>query len=183
MPAVMEEAPTAQQSQHQRQLETIYRSHSALVLRTAYRVTGRMSDAEDVLQTVFMRLAARGSAAENLEAYLRRAAVNAALDVLRSRTTRGEIAIEDENGGGPVDFLASGDSGVHWAELRDALRQAIGKLSPKAAEMFVLRYIEGYENAEIARLMKTSAAVIAVSLFRIRKQLQQELGAYTRGRQ
>ncbi len=40
-------------------LEPIYRDHSAVVLQTAYRVTGNAADAEDVLQTVFIRLARR----------------------------------------------------------------------------------------------------------------------------
>ena len=38
-------------------LEQLFRAHQSLVLKAAYRVTGRMSDAEDVLQTVFLRLA------------------------------------------------------------------------------------------------------------------------------
>ena len=67
----------------------IYREHSARVLAAAYRVTGSSHDAEDVLQTVFMRLVRREGAALGDEpgAYLHRAAVNAALDVVRSRKT------------------------------------------------------------------------------------------------
>ena len=37
-------------------LEQIYLEHKDLVFRAAYRVTGNLSDAEDVLQTVFLRL-------------------------------------------------------------------------------------------------------------------------------
>ena len=40
--------------------------------------------------------------------------------------------------------------------------------------MFVLRYIEGYDNREIAQMLETSPAVVAVSLFRARNQLQKE---------
>ena len=40
-------------------LEPIYRQHSKAVLRAAYRVTGNADDAEDALQTVFLRLARR----------------------------------------------------------------------------------------------------------------------------
>ena len=42
------------------QLERLYREHHARVFRAAYRVTGDATDAEDVLQTVFLRLARRG---------------------------------------------------------------------------------------------------------------------------
>ena len=38
-------------------LESLFRQHSRRVLSAAYRVTGSRQDAEDVLQTVFLRLA------------------------------------------------------------------------------------------------------------------------------
>ncbi len=69
-------------------LDEVFRAHYSRVLKAAYRVTGSMSDAEDVLQTVFLRLARRDLATEgvaNLESYMYRAAVNAALDLLRAR--------------------------------------------------------------------------------------------------
>ncbi|MGO9873584.1 MAG: RNA polymerase sigma factor, partial [Acidimicrobiia bacterium] len=70
------------------ELEREFRVHHGMVFATAYRITGNAGDAEDVLQTVFLRLLRRGSNAdplENPESYLRRAAINAALDVIRSR--------------------------------------------------------------------------------------------------
>ena len=36
--------------------EALFREHYALVYRTAYSVTGNRQDAEDVLQTIFLRL-------------------------------------------------------------------------------------------------------------------------------
>jgi DNA-directed RNA polymerase specialized sigma24 family protein len=47
--------------------------------------------------------------------------------------------------------------------------------------MFVLRYLEGYDNREIAQLLETSRAVVAVSLFRARRQLQKEIAALAGG--
>src|SRR5260370_822871 len=53
-------------------LEGLFQSHHDRVFRTAYRVTGSAADAEDVLQSVFLRVA-RGqesaAAAENPQAY------------------------------------------------------------------------------------------------------------------
>src|SRR4029077_5118889 len=62
------------------EVERAFRAHHGLVFRAAYRITGNAADAEDVLQTVFLRLARRGAnsdAVENDESYLRRAAINA----------------------------------------------------------------------------------------------------------
>jgi hypothetical protein len=43
-------------------LEAIFREYGDLVFRTAFRVAGNATDAEDVLQTVFLRLASPGKA-------------------------------------------------------------------------------------------------------------------------
>jgi RNA polymerase sigma-70 factor (ECF subfamily) len=47
--------------------------------------------------------------------------------------------------------------------------------------MFTLRYLEGFDNREIARLMETSQAVVAVTLFRARAQLKKGLGGFRKG--
>ena len=58
-------------------LEQIFRENHALVFRAAYRITANAGDAEDVLQTVFLRLV-KGQDdydwSKNPEAYLSRAA-------------------------------------------------------------------------------------------------------------
>jgi RNA polymerase sigma factor (sigma-70 family) len=56
------------------------------------------------------------------------------------------------------------------------MRVAVSKLHETAAEMFVLRYFEGYDNAEVARICKTSEGTVAVTLHRTRARLQKELG-------
>src|SRR4249919_3940188 len=77
----------------------LYERHCEAVFRTALRVTGRPADAEDVLQTVFVRLltgSEHDDAARRPAAYFRRAAVNAALDLLRRRAARAETAYRSE---------------------------------------------------------------------------------------
>jgi len=49
--------------------------------------------------------------------------------------------------------------------------------------MFVLRFVEDYSNREIAGMMKTSAAVVAVVLHRTRALLKKDFMASTRGPQ
>jgi RNA polymerase sigma-70 factor (ECF subfamily) len=68
------------------ELDRIFREHYQLVYRTAYGVTGRAEDAEDVLQTLFLRLLRRGlplDLMKNPKAYLYRAAVNLSLNTIR----------------------------------------------------------------------------------------------------
>ena len=160
-------------------LELCWSEHSGRVYRTAYRVTGNASDAEDVLQTVFLRLSRR-SAEEGLDAavaggYLHRSAVNAALDVVRSRQRSGWVPLEAA--GEPADAGIEGDPERERrsAELRRNLRLALSRLSPRAAEMFALRYFEGLGNTEIAALLDVSQGVVAVLLHRTRARLRKEL--------
>ena len=63
-------------------------------------------------------------------------------------------------------------------KLRDEIRKALAKMSPKAAETFVLRYFEGYGNHEIARMLGTSRSTINVILHRTRQKLREEIASY-----
>ena len=158
------------------ELEQIFQEHRTRVFRSAYRITGNVNDAEDILQTVFLRLARRDdpAAVQNLDSYLYRAAINAALDLLRSRK-RIESAPLDECA--PPDLLLC-SSLTYSQDLRVWLRQALAKLSARNAEMFALRYLEGYDNREIAKMLDTSQAVVAVTLHRTRAQLRKEFQSF-----
>jgi RNA polymerase sigma-70 factor (ECF subfamily) len=143
-----------------------------MVFRTAYRITGNAADAEDVLQTVFLRLLRRESgdeALENEESYLRRAAINAALDVVRARQTGRRVE--------PQDFPADPSRG-NTLELRQALGRALAQLKPRPAEIFALRFLEGFSNAQIARMFGISRVLVAVIVHRARQQLRKELASY-----
>ena len=161
-------------------LETIFLEHQARVYRAAYRITGHAQDAEDVLQTVFLRLARRPSLqVDNLPSYLYRSAVNAALDVLRDRKEKPGGPLEDVGGGAAA---TAPERSAESAEIRDRLRRALARLSPQAAEAFSLRNVEGLENQEIARMLGVSRVAVAVMLHRTRRRLQGELRAMTGGR-
>jgi RNA polymerase sigma-70 factor (ECF subfamily) len=167
-------------------LEVLFQQHHQRIFRTAYRVTGSAADAEDVLQTVFLRVA-RGQAtavtAENTEAYFSRAAVNASLDLLRSRKRARAVAIDDLEGAASLaPFVSKQNPETHQAdwELRKLIRGAVAKLGETAGQMFALRYFEGYGNAEIAQMMNTSALVVGVTLHRARARLRKEIERYMR---
>jgi RNA polymerase sigma-70 factor (ECF subfamily) len=170
-------------------LEGLFQRHHDRVFRTAHRVTGSSADAEDVLQTVFLRVA-RGqesaTTAENPEAYFARAAINASLDLLRSRKRSKSVAIDDvENRASVAAFVSKQDPAKSQEdrELRELLSEALSRLGPTAAQMFALRYFEGFGNGEIARVMKTSALVVGVTLHRARARLRKEIGRYLRYRE
>src|SRR5207244_9671384 len=93
MAAPMEPAASSAQD-----LEATFRAHHAMVFRAAYPVTGNAGDAEDVLQTAFLRIMKRDPEAEpvgNIASFLHRAAVNAGVDLVRARQNIRNIPLDE----------------------------------------------------------------------------------------
>ena len=156
-------------------LEDAFREHSRLVYRTAYSVTGRAQDAEDVVQTLFLQLLRRGFPTEfrkNPKGYLYRAAVNQSLNVVKSR--RRQAAVDPEQLEAAVHGPDERDAAAK-EDLQARLIDAIATLNPRAVEMLILRYEHDTSEAEIGRLLGTSRAVVAVTLFRARTRLKKLL--------
>jgi len=168
------------------ELEQIFQEHHGLVYRAAFRVTGNASDAEDVLQTVFLRLLKRDAAAEpvgNMASFLHRAAVNAAVDLLRSRQNIRNIPLDELEPVLAESAHRGPDRAQSSAEIREWLRIALARLNPRIAEMFILRFFEGKDNPEIARLLNTTPGTVAVTLSRTRDRLEKEFRTDLRPRQ
>ena len=147
----------------------LYQRHYEAVYRAALRVTGNPADAEDVLQTVFLRVLARGGDVDDVEqpaAYFRRAAVNAAVDVLRRRELHAESAYDD---------LAPHAAVQPPMLLKERLRRAIAAVDSDDASLFLLRHVEGLSIEELAGLFEIERNNVAVRLHRIRHRLQAEM--------
>ena len=147
----------------------LYERHYEAVFRAALRVTGNPADAEDVLQTVFLRVLAQGGDIEDVAlpaAYFRRAAVNAAVDVLRRREMHAASVFDDR----------APHAAVHtpWL-LKERLRRAIAALDSEDASLFLLRHVEGLSNEELAAMFQIEKNNVAVRLHRIRLRLQAEM--------
>jgi RNA polymerase sigma-70 factor (ECF subfamily) len=147
----------------------LYERHYEAVFRAALRVTGNQADAEDVLQTVFVRVLARGGNVEDVPvpaAYFRRAAVNAAVDVLRRRELRGESVYDTE-----ASHAAVQPPGL----LKERLRRALAILHRDDASLFLLRHVEGLSIEELAEMFEIERNNVTVKLHRIRLRLQAEM--------
>jgi RNA polymerase sigma-70 factor (ECF subfamily) len=146
----------------------LYERHYEAVFRAALRVTGNPADAQDVLQTVFLRIfrSEDAGAAAWPVAYFRRAAVNAAVDLLRRRTVHGETAYDDRAPHAAVEqpFL-----------LKERLRRAVSTLKNEDATLFLLRHVEGLSIEELAGMFQLEKNNVVVRLHRIRLRLQTEM--------
>src|SRR5262245_1714863 len=171
MPAAT--APNVRDDPRAGDFEAIFREPSPMAYRTARALTGSPEDAQDVVQTIFLRLI-RGDYSAGLQAnpkgYLYRAAVNLSLDALRAR--RRFTGPQD------LDRLESPAPAAGFDEGRHAaLDRALAQLPPKAVQILTLRYVHGYSDADIARLLGTSRGAMALRLFRLRSRLKKLIGA------
>jgi RNA polymerase sigma factor (sigma-70 family) len=113
-------------------LDQMFRDNYQWVYRTAYGVTGQPEDAEDVLQNLFLRLLQCGfpPGVRNARGYLYRAAINLALNSVRSRRRQ----IQREN----LASLQSGASTMNSGsneEIEASLLKAVAELNPQNAEL------------------------------------------------
>jgi len=167
-------------------LEPIYREHSKAVMQAAYRITGNAEDAEDVLQTVFIRLARRSAPPEfsgNALPYLRRAATNAALDIVQSKRVKTSVAFDGIGEAVTRDSAPLPDTLQHARDIHQRLREAVAGLSRRSAEVFSMSYFEGLDNTAIAATLGTSPGTVAVTLHRVRERLKLELAPLMGGTQ
>jgi RNA polymerase sigma-70 factor (ECF subfamily) len=150
-----------------------------MVFRTAYGVLGTSNDAEDVVQTIFLRLLDRGVSPDltkNPAGYLYKAAVNESLNVIRARKRL--VLVSDP---ARIETYAPDDSAESAEEIHKRLYEAVARLSPDAAHLLVLRYVHKYSDAEIAKRLGRSRGAIAVALYRARARLRKWIRASLRG--
>ena len=172
----MGEAP----KQLSQQLERIFDRHYELMYRTAYGLTGSRADAEDVVQTIFVRLLNRElppDLSTAPERYLYRAAFNLSLNTIRNKKREvltGNMEVFDAS-------YDTGDASREDLALDQALREAIAALHPAAAQMVILRYVHDYSLADIARMLGTTRSTVAVSLYRSRSRLKKYLSGARKG--
>jgi RNA polymerase sigma-70 factor (ECF subfamily) len=158
-----------------REFEEIFREHHHMVYRTARGVLGNPTDAEDIAQTIFLRLLGRGISSDirrNPKGYLYRAAVNESLNVIRSRKRL--ILVSDQDG---IEAAHAAPEAVESPaasadEIHRRLYEAVSRLSAGWAEMLILRYVHNYSDAAIAKLLGKSRGAVAVTLFRTRARLK-----------
>jgi RNA polymerase sigma-70 factor, ECF subfamily len=149
--------------------QEIYQRYSAAVYRTALRVTGNDADAEDVMQTVFMKLWNQPELLDGQqypESYLRRAATNASIDLLRRKAVRPETAMESApEMAGPA----------HTALLKEQVRRALGKLDAEDAALFTMRNLDGFSYDELAFQFGVERGTVASRLHRIKQALLEHM--------
>jgi RNA polymerase sigma factor (sigma-70 family) len=127
-------------------LEVLIARYQAKAIRTAYLITHDEPMAEDVVQDAFVRFYERARLFEEgrvFEPYFLRCVVNAALNAVerQSRTATSldrEADLHDLEG--LLKRAASVEEQVEMVQLKQAILQALGALSPRQRAVAVQRY-------------------------------------------
>jgi RNA polymerase sigma-70 factor, ECF subfamily len=158
--------------------QQILSQHGPPAWWAALRITGSASDADDCLQDALinaLELARSGTRIRNWGALLRRLATARALDRVRERRRRAAETVADWGALAAADTPTS--RGLEEAELAERLRDALGKISSRQAEVFCLHCLEGLRYEEIAQQLNVSVGVVSAHLHRAREKLRRLLAS------
>jgi RNA polymerase sigma-70 factor (ECF subfamily) len=142
----------------------------------AYRVLGDPTEAEEVLQETFLRLAGSDVLArpdEEVAAWLRRVCLNRSFNRVRDgrRAREGvERAVRLESAGSSGDGDPAGV--VLRREERDEVRRALAGLSERQRDCLLLRH-SGYSYAEIAATLGIALGSVGVLLARAERAFRE----------
>jgi RNA polymerase sigma-70 factor (ECF subfamily) len=154
--------------------DSLYQQHYRRVFSICLRMTGNMSEAEDLAQDVFLQLyrkikSFRGESA--FTTWLHRLTVNQVLMHFRKRSVRSELTTED--GEMPESAEIGTDQPTAMPIIdRIALEAAIAELPPGYRSVFVLHDVQGYEHEEIAKILKCNVGTSKSQLHKARMKLR-----------
>jgi RNA polymerase sigma-70 factor (ECF subfamily) len=157
------------------QAESVFAAARPRLFGIAYRMTGTVADAEDLVQEVWVRwqLADR-AAVLNPEAYLATAITRLAINESQSARARRETYVGPWLPE-PVDTAADPQLGAEQgAVLELAVLMLLEKLTPTERAAYVLREAFGYAYREIAEIVQTSEVAARQLVSRARKHLADE---------
>jgi 2-alkyl-3-oxoalkanoate reductase len=156
-----------------------YTQYRPLMFSIAYRMTGSVSDAEDIVQEAFLRAARNYDTADNQKAYLATITTRLAIDHLRSARVRRESYVGTWL---PEPLLGYGGADdrpgpAELAETSDSLSMAflvlLESLSPPERAVFLLREVFGYGYPEIAEITGKTEPACRQTFARARRRIDE----------
>ena len=152
---------------YKQQAERLVNTYADAILRLSYAYLKNTQDAQDVCQTVFVRLLTEPrefESGEHERAYILRMAANACKDLLKSPWRRRTCDLE-------------ACAQVPAPETSDgSVLAAVNQLPAHYRSVIYLFYYEGYQASEIGEILGVPTATIHTRLARGRARLRELLG-------
>ena len=160
--------------------------HTRSIFNLAYRVTGNMTDADEVVQETFCRAYTKLTTFQfqsSVKTWLCRIAVNCALDMMAKRKFEAAMPrVQSEDGAEvEIDFASDRPSPERLtlsAEAQEAMQRAIKSLTDMERTAFVMRHFEGCSSEEISVALNQSVTAAKNTVFRAVQKLRRALAPY-----
>jgi RNA polymerase sigma-70 factor, ECF subfamily len=157
--------------------DALMRTHQSMVFSLAYHFLHDREVAEEVAQEVFLSLHRNLKSIQSESHagfWLRKVAVQRAIDEGRRRARRPQVALDDV-----------AEPSTHDAQqdplLRDRLRRLIATLPESPRAVMILRYQEDLDPAEIAEILSMPVATVKSHLQRSLALLREKLARRSMG--
>jgi RNA polymerase sigma-70 factor, ECF subfamily len=150
--------------------EDLVALHQPRVLRTAYRLLGRMEDAQDAAQEAFLRLWKNRRRIEgDPQAWLYRVTVNICNDHYRRRTIRAEKAAEPARD--TPDPALGAERVLAMEERKRLLMEGLQTLPERERAAVILRDIEGLPTRQVAEILDVAEVTVRSQISTARLKL------------
>lgn len=173
-----------------RALEAVMEKFHGKVYNTAIGIVKNPSDAQEVVQDVFMTLYRKADTFKgnsSLFTWIYRITVNFGFMKIRSRRKEPHIPIEeaartdaDEAVLTTIlpDRRSSADDLVIQREMMGKVLQFTRELPDKYRRVFMLRDIQNYSNEEVGRLLNLSVAAVKSRIHRARSYIRERFSGF-----
>ncbi|MFS0558063.1 RNA polymerase sigma-70 factor [Brevibacillus sp. 179-C9.3 HS] len=158
-------------------MEDVYREYKSLLFSLAYRMTGSVTEAEDIVQDTFLALAGTDfQDIHHVKSYLCKAVTNRCLDLLKSARWKREQYVGEWLPEPIVDASATNDP-LHTVIAEESVSYGLlvllENLSPPERAVYVLRTALDYEYSEIAAMLEKTEAGCRKLLSRAGQKLKE----------
>ena len=142
----------------------LFQQYKDPVYRLALSMTGSAADAEDVCQTVFLKVLEKQPdlLPGKERAWLFQVTANECRSLWRRLKRRGTVPLDQ------AAELAAPEEG--------ALLRQVMELSPKDRTVLYLHYFEGFSAQETGALLHISQSAVTTRLLRARQRLKEQMG-------
>jgi len=159
--------------------EPLVRAYEGPALRLAMGMLGNPDDARDAMQEAFVKAynsLSRFDISRLFGPWFFQILRNQRRDMLRSRQSRGKVETRDERlEFHPADVAKGPEKTYQRKAARTLVWEALSEISEEHREIIVLKELEGFRYAEIARILDIPEGTVASRLYHARNALKEVL--------
>jgi RNA polymerase sigma-70 factor (ECF subfamily) len=149
----------------------LFQKHQKSIFNLCYRMLGNYEEAEDTAQEIFIKayenlIKFRGDS--SFKTWIYRIATTTCIDVLRKRKSLWNYLTK------LMDYKSVNTERENDHLEKEWIQEVLKTLPPNQRLLLVLRYIQGFSNVEIGKILNCSEDSLKVKLFRARENFKEK---------